>query len=193
MRLLLVALLMMFASVASSSEARADVEIDGQQYASSLKLDGALLQLNGAATKYSKLGVRDYSVAVYVSAKGSTAEALLAAPGPKRIAFKFLRSMKTDSLRVLTQGVETNLARADYIKSLVGVMRLGSLLGKHPSLAVGDSLTIDYFPGVGTFVSLNGRREAEPIKEPEFFQAMLLIWVGARPVDAQMRAAILGA
>ena len=110
MRLLLVALLM-FASLASSTDARADVEIDGMPYAATLKLDGTPLQLNGAATRYSKLGVRDYTVAVYVSEKGSTAEALLAAPGPKRIAFKFLRPMKTDGLRVLTHGVEANMAR----------------------------------------------------------------------------------
>ena len=191
MRLLFVALLM-FASLASFNAARADVEIDGLQYAATLKLDGTLLQLNGAATKYSKLGVRDYTVAVYVSQKGSTAQALLAAPGPKRIAFKFLRPMKSDGLRILTQGVEKNLTRDDYIKSLGGVMQLGSLLGNHPSLAGGDSLTIDYQAGVGTFISINGLRDAEPVKEPEFFKAMLMIWVGARPVDAQMRAAILG-
>ncbi len=46
---------------------------------------------------------------------------------------------------------------------------------------------------MGTFFSFNGKRDAEPVKEPEFFKAMLLIWVGKKPVDEKMKAGILGA
>jgi len=175
-----------------SLAAHADVEIDGVKYASAFKLDGKSLQLNGAATKTNKIGIRNFSVAVYAGEKGRSASALLAAPGPKRIAYKFLRPVMADGMRFLTRGVEANLARADFVKALGGVARLGAILGGHPTFAEGDSFTIDYQPGLGTFLAINGQRDAEPIKEPEFFKAMLLIWVGDKPVDPKMKAGILG-
>ena len=191
MRVFSIALLMSLASLASFT-AHADMEIDGVRYAPTFTLDGKSLQLNGAASRYGKLGVRNFSVAVYAMQKAGTAAALVAEPGPKRIAFKFQRPMASDALRVLTRGVESNLDRGDFAKALGGVARLGGLMGSHLSFADGDTLTLDYQPGLGTFFTINGKRDPEPVKEPEFFKAMLLIWVGDRPVDAQMKAGILG-
>ena len=187
-----IALLMSIASLASFTAAHADVEIDGVKYATPLKLDGKALQLNGVASRYGKLGARNFTVAVYASEKARTGEGLLAAPGSKRIAFKFLRSQLTDGLRIMTRGVETNLERGDFAKALGGVARLGGLMGSRQTFAEGDTFTMDYQPGVGTFFTVNGKRDPEPVKEPEFFKAMLLVWVGENPVDAQMKAAILG-
>jgi hypothetical protein len=191
MRALVLAALTLLGCLAGAA-ARADVEIDGVKYAPSVKLDGQPLRLNGAATKTNKLGVRNFSVAVYAAESGRSAEALLAAPGPKRIVFKFLKPVTADAMGFLTRGVEANLERADTVKTINGVVRLGTLLGSHPTFAAGDSLAIDYQPGKGSFLAINGKAEALPVVEPEFFKAMLLIWVGAQPVDSKMKVGILG-
>ena len=40
---------------------------------------------------------------------------------------------------------------------------------------------------------VNGKPAAEPIKEPEFYSAMMKIWLGKSPADAQLKDALLGA
>ena len=47
-------------------------------------------------------------------------------------------------------------------------------------------------PGQGTTVLINGKASIEPIKEPEFFSALLRIWLGHAPADAQLKDALLG-
>ena len=43
-----------------------------------------------------------------------------------------------------------------------------------------------------TTVVVNGKAQGEPIKEPEFFTALMKIWLGKSPADAQLKAALLG-
>ena len=193
MRATLLALLLMTSASLVSFAAHADVEIDGVRYANPIKVEGWPMQLTGAATKLNKLGARNFSVAIYAEKKAGSVDAMLGMRGSKRIAYKFLRPVMADGMRFLTKGVEANLNRADFVKSLNGLGRLGALLGSHPTFADGDTFTMDYQPGVGTFFAINGKRDPEPVKEPEFFKAMVLIWVGASPVDEKMKAGILGA
>ena len=187
MRTLLLALLT-FAALA----ARADtVEIDDVKYEPTVGVAGKELRLNGAATRRNPQGVRNFAVAVYLQAPAKTAEALLAAPGPKRIGFKFLRTVQADALRFLTQSVQGNVERADFVKTFIGVMQLGELLGGRSGFVEGDSFSMDYRPGTGTVFLINGKPQGQPVKEPEFFKAMLLIWLGPRPVDPRMKTGLL--
>ncbi|MBV8503552.1 MAG: chalcone isomerase family protein [Paucibacter sp.] len=172
--------------------ARADVDIGGIRYASTVKLDGQALPLNGVGTQFNKVGSRSFSVAVYALAKSGSASELLAMPGPKRIVFKFMRPVQADAMRFLTKGIEANLERADSIKTINGVVRLGSLLGGRAGFSDGDSLALDYLPGKGTVLAINGKPQGEPVAEPEFFKAMLLVWVGVKPFDPKMKTGILG-
>ena len=54
------------------------------------------------------------------------------------------------------------------------------------------STAIDYTPGVGTVVSINGKAATDPITEPVFFTALMKIWLGASPADWQLKDALLG-
>ena len=46
------------------------------------------------------------------------------------------------------------------------------------------SFPVDFVPGVGTNVLINGKPQFEqPIKEPEFFNALMKIWLGKNPAD----------
>ena len=39
---------------------------------------------------------------------------------------------------------------------------------------------------------INGKPSIEPIKEPEFFTALMKIWLGNNPADGQLKDALLG-
>jgi hypothetical protein len=41
-------------------------------------------------------------------------------------------------------------------------------------------------------ISVNGKAELEPIKEPEFYTALMSIWLGPSPADNQLKDALLG-
>ena len=56
----------------------------------------------------------------------------------------------------------------------------------------GDNFSVDYVPGVGTTVLVNGKAQGEPVREVEFFNALLTIWLGPNPADDALKAAPLG-
>jgi len=184
-------LLVLVATLASHGAQADSLTVDGVKYEQTVSVAGKTLRLNGAATKHNKQGIRNFAVSVYVPTTARTTDALLAEAGPKRISFAFLRTVQADTMRFLTQGVQSNIDRVEFSKTFVGVMQLGALLGAHPTFSEGDSLAMDYQPGTGTTFLINGKPQGEPVKEPEFFKAMLLIWLGPKPVDPQMKAGLL--
>jgi hypothetical protein len=51
---------------------------------------------------------------------------------------------------------------------------------------------IDSVPGQGAQVFVKGQAQGAPFQEPEFFQALLGIWLGPHPADEQLKKALLG-
>jgi hypothetical protein len=58
-------------------------------------------------------------------------------------------------------------------------------------LKKGGVVLLDYLPGAGTRITVNGQ-ERITIKGEDFFQALLRIWIGKKPVDGRLRDAMLG-
>ena len=82
-------------------------------------------------------------------------------------------------------------AREDFAKAIPGVARLGEMFAGRRKLVAGDTVYIDWLPGTGTVISVNGRREHEdPIVAPEFFTALMKIWLGRNPADHQLKDAL---
>lgn len=60
-------------------------------------------------------------------------------------------------------------------------------------LNTGESFGVDYIPGTGTVVFVNGKpMPGEAIKEPAFFNLLLKIWLGKSPADNSLKTALLG-
>jgi hypothetical protein len=59
-------------------------------------------------------------------------------------------------------------------------------------LTAGESFAVEWVPGTGTVILVNGKAEGQPIKEPEFYSALMKIWFGKSPADAQLKEALLG-
>jgi len=41
-------------------------------------------------------------------------------------------------------------------------------------------------------LTIKGKVEGEPFKEPEFFDALVRIWLGPKPADSLLKHALLG-
>lgn len=175
-----------------ASGALADVTVSGVKFDDTIDLRGSKLVLNGAGVRY-KLVFKGYAAGLYLSKKAGTAEEALAAPGAKRISVTALREIDSTELgKLFTRGVEDNLDRASLSKLVPGLMRMSQIFSDHKRLNAGDNFEIDWIPGSGTIITVKGMPQGEPFKEPEFFNALLRIWLGPRPADWKLKEALLG-
>jgi hypothetical protein len=177
-----------FATVAAA----ADVTVSGVKISDTLDLAGQKLQLNGAGVRYKAI-IKVYTAALYTAKKADTPDAVLSTPGAKRMSITMLRDIDSGELgKLFTRGVEDNMEKAAFAKLVPGLMRMSQLFTDCKQLKAGDNFTIDWIPGTGTIVNVKCSQHNEPFKEPEFFNALLRIWLGPSPADWKLKEALLG-
>ncbi|GAB2607612.1 hypothetical protein GCM10027034_46050 [Ramlibacter solisilvae] len=168
------------------------VNLGGVKYEEATELRGARVLLNGAGIRY-KLVVKVYAAGLYLTRKAGTVDEVLAAPGPKRMQITMLRDIESAELgKLFTRGVEDNMDKGAFSKLVPGLMRMSQLFTDIKKLNAGDSFAIDWVPGTGTVISVKGVPQGEPFKEPEFFNALMRIWLGPVPADYKLKDALLG-
>ena len=57
----------------------------------------------------------------------------------------------------------------------------------------GMRIRLDWVPGTGTRVSIDGAPADAPIPGEDFYRALLRIWLGPDPVQSDLKRALLGA
>ena len=193
MRAFIVAAMLVIASLNGGSAWAQAVEVANVKYEPTLDLAGQKLVLNGAGIRY-KFVVKVYTAGLYLTHKAGTTQEALAAPGPKRIHIQMLREIDANELgKLFTKGMEANAPREEFVKSINGVLKLSEVFASRKQLNSGDNFSVDFVPGVGSTLLLNGKPLMnEPIKEPEFFTALLRIWLGDKPADDGLKDALLG-
>lgn len=189
--LLLATALTSSVALAQDSPAK-PLHIHGISYAPSLQLQGKPLQLNGAGTRY-KAVFKVYTAGLYLEKPAHSLQDIAALPGPKRISVTMLRDIDSAELgKLFSRGMEDNMERSAFSKLIPGVMRMSDIFTQHKKLHTGENFTVDWVPGQGTLVSVKGQPQGEAFKEPEFFNALLGIWLGPQPADQQLKKALLG-
>ncbi len=193
MRAFIVAAMLAIAGLNGGSAWAQAVEVANVKYEPTLDLAGQKLVLNGAGIRY-KFVVKVYTAGLYLTHKAGTTQEALAAPGPKRIHIQMLREIDANELgKLFTKGMEANAPREEFVKSINGVLKLSEVFASRKQLNSGDNFSVDFVPGVGSTLLLNGKPlMSDPIKEPEFFTALLRIWLGDKPADDGLKDALLG-
>lgn len=164
----------------------------GVKYEPAATVAGAPLQLNGAGVRYKAI-FKVYTAGLYLNAKAGTPEAVMANTGPKRMHIVMLRDIDANELgKLFTRGMEDNAPREMFVKSIPGTIRMGEIFAAKKKLATGENFSVEFVPGAGTTVLVNGKSVGEPIKEPEFFNSLMLIWLGKSPADARLKESLLG-
>lgn len=167
-------------------------ELAGAKFPATVQVAGARLQLNGAGIRH-KVVFKVYAAGLYLTEKVGTAEAVLAAPGPKRMQVVMLREIDANELgKLFTKGMEQNAPREEFSKSIAGILRLSEIFSNRKKLLAGDAFAVEWLPGTGTVISVNGVPEGAAIKEPEFYSALMRIWLGKSPADPLLKEALLG-
>ncbi|HWP17885.1 MAG TPA: chalcone isomerase family protein [Burkholderiaceae bacterium] len=187
----LIALPLAYAGLTSTAPAQ-PADVAGVKYEPEVTVGGAKLQLNGAGVRYKAI-FKVYTAGLYLTAKATTPQAVFATSGPKRLNIVMLREIDANELgKLFTRGMEQNASREDFAKSIPGTIKMGEIFAAKKKLAQGESFQVDWIPGQGTLILVNGKPMAEPIKEPEFYTSLMKIWLGNNPADAQLKDALLG-
>jgi len=170
----------------------APVEVSGIKLADPVELAGSRLQLNGAGIRY-KAVFKVYVAALYLEKKAATPEEAFAAPGAKRISITLLREIDSNELgKSFTKAFEENAPKTEMSRLIPGLLKMGQVFSDQKKMLAGESFAIDWIPGTGTVISVKGKPQGEPIKEVEFYNAMLRIWLGAKPADWKLKDELLG-
>ena len=170
----------------------ATVDLAGVKLEDRATVAGSPLVLNGAGIRY-KAVFKVYAAGLYLGQKADTPEAVLAMTGPKRISITMLRDIDSAELgKLFSRGMEDNMDRSAFSKLIPGVLRMSQVFSDHKKLQAGDNFLVDWVPGTGTVLTIKGKVEGEPFKEPEFYDALLRIWLGPKPADHLLKDALLG-
>jgi len=159
----------------------------------SVTVDGGTLVLNGMGKRTRFAFVDVYVAGLYLKARSSDAELVLADPGPKRLSMTLLRSLSADQLAAaLREGMHLGndpdeVARlTPRIEALVGLMQA---IGTAPK---GDTITLDFLSDGSTRIADSAHPQGKPIAGADFQRALLGIWIGAKPVQPDLKQALLG-
>ena len=174
------------------SATAAQVEVAGVKLEDTAEVAGAKLQLNGAGVRYKAI-FKVYVGALYVGKKISTPEEFYAATGPKRMNITMLRDIDSNELgKAFTKGFEENSPKEEMSKLIPGLVRMGQVFSDQKKLVAGEVFSIDWIPGTGTVITVKGKAQGEPFKEPEFFNALMRIWLGPHPADSKLKESLMG-
>lgn len=166
--------------------------VGGVRFDDGIELHGQRLVLNGAGVRYVAV-LRYYAAALYLPRKTDDPDQVLAMPGAKRLVVVALREIDSADLgKRFTRGVEDNMDKSEFARLIPGLLRMSQLFSDIKKLQPGDSFTVDWVPGSGTVISVKGVQQGEPFREPEFFSALLRIWLGRVPADWKLKDQLLG-
>ncbi|MCX8097847.1 MAG: chalcone isomerase family protein [Casimicrobiaceae bacterium] len=169
-------------------------EVSGVKFEEKIRLGATELVLNGAGIRYAAAGlVRVYVIGLYLPQKRTTSGEIAALRGPKRVQIHLLRDINAnDFSRGLLQGIKNNLNMSEQQKHFDSLVRLGHIFGQVPSMKRGEIIQIDQIPSTGTVVLLNGKRASDPFPDETFWNALVQIWIGPKPIEESLKPVLLG-
>ncbi|MDC8757825.1 chalcone isomerase family protein [Janthinobacterium fluminis] len=168
------------------------VEVGGVKLDDTALVAGKELKLNGAGVRYKAI-FKVYAAGLYLPEKRSNVAEILALSGPRRVAMVMLRDVSSEDFGLaFMTGLNNNSDKADKAKILNQTMQFGQMFALLPGLKKGDMLALDWLPGVGTQCQLNGKKIGEVMPDQAFYNAVLKIWIGDKPVDNSLKPKLLG-
>ncbi len=164
-------------------------DIGGVRLEDKVSVGGQELVLNGAGVR-KRVVFNVYVASLYLPQKAADVAGVLAR-GPRRIRLDMLRTLSADALiEALNEGLEANNSAAEMAAIKPGAEQLASIMKTFGQVKEKDVITLD-FHGAATQVGLNGEVKGAIAGEP-FNQALTRIWLGEKPVQADLKKALLG-
>jgi len=146
-----------------------------------------LLRLAGVGLLRYRIVFKAYVAALYLP-HGVAADAVLTNV-PKRLEIEYFWSIRADGFAQATwDGVALNASPTERQALRLRIERLNAL---YEDVEPGDRYALTYVPGIGTELAFNGEPLGS-IEGADFAEALFAIWLGPQPLDASLKAQLLG-
>jgi Chalcone isomerase-like len=160
--------------------------VDGVKVPDTMTVDGKTLKLNGAGVR-KKAMFRVYVAALYLENPSKDADAIIAADEAKSMRLRMMRAVEGSKISgAIVEGFENNSA------ALMAALRprLQQLAKLIPDVKEGDEILLTWVPGQGTIVNVR-EKNTGTIEGRDFADALFSVWLGASPVQDDLKAALL--
>lgn len=167
-------------------------EIAGVTVQERVALGATELRLNGAGIR-TRIVFKVYVGALYLPEKKSAAAEVLALKGAKRVSMTMLRDLTAHQLSdALQDGIRANHSEGELAALKERVDALAAVMNEIGRAKEKSVITLDFLPDSGTRITVDGAVRGKPIPGEDFYAALLRIWLGDKPVDADLKRAMLG-
>jgi hypothetical protein len=171
------------------SVAALGAEVGGVKLDDKMSVGGQELVLNGAGIR-TKVVFKVYVASLYVPQKTTNLQGALA-KGPRRIQLNPLRTLSADQLvDALVDGLNESNTSEQLAAIKAQTEQLVSTMKAFKEVKEKDVVTLDFVDGA-TRIGLNGDAKGT-IAGEAFNQALTRIWLGDKPVQADLKKAMLG-
>lgn len=167
-------------------------EVAGVRIEDKVRVGGSELVLNGAGLR-KRIVFKVYVGALYLPEKTGDAAGVLASSGPKRVSMTLMRDL---TAKQLTEALEDGM-RANHTEAQLAALRsrldtAQATMREIGSAKEGSVIALEYLPGSGTRITVDGTPRGPTIPGEDFYAALLRVWLGDKPVDATLKKAMLG-
>ncbi len=170
------------------------LEIQGVRLEEQVQLaEDRKLQLNGAGMR-GFLFFKMYVAGLYLDGKQTSAAAVMADTGAKRIALHVVTDNNDTPhfQKGFRKGIEQNYSAQELAQLQERLEAFVHLFDGVKAVKKGDVIDLDWQPGTGTRVTFNGT-ELGQVAGEDFYRALLSIWIGEKPVSNNVKKGMLGA
>lgn len=164
-------------------------ECAGVSFPDQVQSEAGTLSLNGLGLRQATMFKVDvYVAALYLTQASGDASAILASNTAKELVLQFVRDVGSDDLNeAWDEGFENNAG--DQLGSLQE--RIETFKGWMMDVKSGQEMRFVFTPGTGTQVAVDGTVKGT-IEGDDFARALLAIWLGPKPPNADLKTGLLG-
>ena len=164
-------------------------EVAGVKIDDAARVAGSELALKGTGLR-KRLFVQVYAMGLYVADRKADP---IAQGGAKRVAIHMLRDVDADTFtKALVDGMRPNHDEATMKALEPRIAQLNAIMLGIKEARKGMAIALDWVPGAGTQVTIDGKAAGKPIEGEDFYRALLRIWLGDKPVQDDLKKSLLG-
>ena len=165
-------------------------EVGGVKLDDKVSMGAQELVLNGAGVR-TRVVFKVYVASLYLPQKAADLAGVLS-KSPRRIQLNILRTLSGDQLvDALIEGLAENNTAAELGAVKPQVEALATIMKSLKEVKEKDVITLDFVDGA-TRIGLNGEAKGS-ISGDAFNQALTKVWLGDKPVQADLKKSLLGA
>jgi hypothetical protein len=172
------------------------LEVVGVKVPEKAQVESQPLVLNGAGSRFMAGMIDVYVIALYMPESKHKIAEVLDGDRVKNVTIWFLTPLgiKVTSEQLLdaTHKLMSENMDAEGLKKLdADWKQFSTFFDSIKEFKKNDQLSVDYVPGKGMRVSMNGK-ELGRIAGTEFMRAFLLVWLGDHPAQDDLKLKLLG-